>query len=172
VTASWPRVAGGHTQAGAEFELVRDAVSALRQLRGEYNIAPGKQLNAVVVPTPNAAAVFEQEAGLVGRLSKCTVTLASAAPTGEAAAHAVLADGSEVILPLAGTIDVAKECARLKQELEGLEKQLGGLRQRLANENFVSRAKPEIVEAERQKEREWSARREQLAGKVKTLCGD
>ena len=30
----------------------------------------------------------------------------------------------------------------------------------------------EIVEAERQKEREWSARRDQLAAKVKTLCGD
>jgi len=172
VTASWPRAAGGHAGGAAEFDLVRDAVSALRQLRGEYNITPGKQLNAVIVPTPNARAVFEQETALIGRLTKCTVALATAAPTGEAAAHAVLADGSEVILPLAGTIDVAKECARLQQELAALEKQLTGLRQRLSNENFVSRAKPEIVEAERQKEREWSVRREQLAGKVKTLCGD
>jgi valyl-tRNA synthetase len=172
VTASWPQAVGGHADGAAEFELVRDGVSALRQIRGEYNIPPGKQLNAVIVPTPDARAVFEQETGLIGRLTKCTVTLATAAPTGEAAAHAVLADGSEVILPLAGTIDVAKECARLQQELAALEKQLTGLRQRLANDNFVSRAKPEIVEAERQKEREWSARREQLAGKVKTLCGD
>ena len=151
---------------------MRDAVDALRQLRGEYNITPGKQLSAIVVPAPNARAVFAAEATLIGRLTKCTVSLADTAPTGEAAAHQVLADGSEVILPLAGTIDVAKECARLQQELAGLEKQLGGLRQRLANDNFVSRAKPEIVEAERQKEREWSARREQLAAKVKTLCGD
>ena len=90
----------------------------------------------------------------------------------EAAAHQVLSDGSEVILPLAGTIDVAKECARLQQELAALEKQLGALRQRLANENFVSRAKPEIVDAERQKEREWSGRCDQLAAKVKTLCGN
>ena len=84
----------------------------------------------------------------------------------------MLPDGSEVVLPLAGTIDVAKECARLQQELAALEKQLGALRQRLANENFVSRAKPEIVEAERQKEREWSVRCDQLAAKVKTLCGN
>jgi valyl-tRNA synthetase len=147
-------------------------VDAIRQLRGEYNITPGKQLAAVVVPAPNARSVFGDEAALIGRLTKCTVTLSTAAPTGEAAAHQVLPDGSEVVLPLAGTIDVAKECARLQQELAGLEKQLAGLRQRLANENFVSRAKPEIVEAERQKEREWSARREQLAAKVKTLCGD
>jgi valyl-tRNA synthetase len=151
---------------------VRSAVDALRQLRGEYNITPGKQLSAIVVPSPNAQTVLAAEAGLIGRLTKCTVSVAAAAPTGETAAHQVLADGSEVIVPLAGTIDIAKECARLQQELAGLEKQLGGLRQRLANENFVSRAKPEIVEAERQKEREWSARREQLAAKVKTLCGN
>ena len=172
IAAGWPLQAGGHAGAAAQFELVRDAVSALRQLRGEYNITPGKQLSAIVVPAPNARSVFAAEAALIGRLTKCTVTLADAAPTGEAAAHQVLADGSEVVLPLAGTIDVAKECARLQQELASLDKQLGGLRQRLANDNFVSRAKPEIVEAERQKEREWSARREQLAAKVKTLCGD
>jgi valyl-tRNA synthetase len=172
VTARWPEVAGGHDAGAAEFELVRDAVSALRQLRGEYNIAPGKTLAAIIVPSPDARAVLPGEAMLIGRLAKCTITMGDAAPTGEAAAHQVLADGSEVILPLAGTIDVAKECARLRQELAALEKQLGALRQRLANENFVSRAKPEIVDAERQKEREWSARCDQLAAKVKTLCGN
>jgi len=172
ISARWPVASDAFGEGAAAFELVRDAVSALRQLRGEYNITPGKQLSAVIVPAPNARAVLGAEAALIGRLTKCAVSLADSAPTGEAAAHQVLADGSEVILPLAGTIDVAKECARLQQELAGLEKQLGGLRQRLANSNFVSRAKPEIVEAERQKEREWSARREQLAAKVKTLCGN
>jgi valyl-tRNA synthetase len=169
--ASWPRQLGIGGAAAEEFELVRTAVSAIRQLRGEYNITPGKVLPAVIVPTPDARSAFVAESALIGRLAKATISLADAAPAGEAAAHQVLADGSEVVLPLAGTIDVAKECARLQQELAGLEKQLAGLRGRLANESFVSRAKPEIVEAERQKEREWSARREQLSAKVKTLCG-
>ena len=172
VTARWPVAAGGHGRGASEFELVRDAVGALRQLRGEYNITPGKQLAALIVPEPNARPVFAAEAALIGRLARCTITVVDSAPTGEAAAHQVLADRSEVVLPLAGTIDVAKECTRLQGELASLEKQLGGLRQRLANDAFVSRAKPEIVEAERQKEREWSARRDQLAAKVKTLCGD
>ena len=52
-----------------------------------------------------------------------------------------------------------------------LEKQLTGLRSRLQNENFVSRAKPDVVEAERKKEGELSARREQLSAKVASLCG-
>ena len=68
-------------------------------------------------------------------------------------------------------IDVEKECARLKGEVENLDKQLTGLRGRLANENFVSRAKPEVVEGERARERDWTARREQLAAKITSLCG-
>ena len=132
VTARWPVVAGGHGPGAAEFELVRDAVGALRQLRGEYNISPGKQLAAFIVPAPNARAVATAEAPLIGRLAKCSVSVVDSVPTGEAAAHQVLGDGSEVILPLAGTIDVAKECARLKDELASLEKQLNALRQRLA----------------------------------------
>jgi valyl-tRNA synthetase len=52
-----------------------------------------------------------------------------------------------------------------------LEKQLTALELRLNNENFVKRAKGEVVEAERRKLREWSARRLQLQEKVKALCG-
>jgi valyl-tRNA synthetase len=172
ITARWPRPAGPAGAGAAEFEVVRDAVGALRQLRGEYNVTPGKLLAAIAIPAPDARPVFAAEAALIGRLARCTVSVADTAPTGEAAAHQVLADGSEVVLPLAGTIDVAKEGARLQQELTALDKQLAGLRQRLANESFTSRAKPEVVDAERQKERDWSTRREQLAAKVRTLCGD
>ena len=83
----------------------------------------------------------------------------------------MLSDGTELILPLAGMIDITKECARLKGELETLDKQLVGLRGRLANEQFVARAKPDVVEAERAKERDWTARRAQLAAKAASLCG-
>ena len=83
----------------------------------------------------------------------------------------MLSDGTEIVLPLAGAIDLDKECARLKGELEGLEKQLTGLRGRLQNENFIARAKPDVVETERRKEQEWTARREQLAAKGAALCG-
>jgi valyl-tRNA synthetase len=87
------------------------------------------------------------------------------------AAHAVLSGGAQLVVPLAGIIDIEKECTRLGGELSQLEKQLTSLRARLANEGFTSRAPAQVVEAERNKEREWSARQEQLARKVESLCG-
>ena len=168
-TASWP-TRRNYPGRPDEFARVIEAVSAIRQLRGEYGITPGKQLSGIVIPAPASQAIYAGEGALIERLTRCALTRADAAPSG-AAAHQVLSDGTEIVLPLAGAIDLDKECARLKGELEGLEKQLTGLRGRLQNENFIARAKPDVVETERRKEQEWTARREQLAAKVAALCG-
>ena len=52
-----------------------------------------------------------------------------------------------------------------------LFRSLASLTARLGNESFTSRAKPEIVAAERQKERDWTEKLAQLRDKVATLCG-
>jgi valyl-tRNA synthetase len=153
-----------------DFSLVIDAVNAVRRLRADYSIAPGKSVACTLVPSPASADVFGEEAAMIGRLARADVTLATRAPT-EASAHAVLADGTQVVLSLAGAVDVEKECSRLRTELASLDKQLDSLRGRLRNVNFLARAKPDIVEAERVKETEWSSRRTLLAEKVQGLCG-
>ena len=170
-TAAWPTPRADAPAGGGEFDLVRDVVSGLRQIRSDYNLAPAKLVDAVVIPGPGVSApVLAAEAELVGRLARATVRVGAAAPA-EASAQLVVARGAELFVPLAGLVDVDKECARLRTELAGLEKQLAALRGRLASEGFVTRAKPEVVEAERQKERDWAARQEQLARKVAQLCG-
>jgi valyl-tRNA synthetase len=90
---------------------------------------------------------------------------------GAGAAHSVLSDGSEVIVPLGGLVDLAKECGKLKGELAQLETQLQALSKRLQSEGFTSRAPAAVVESERKKETEWNKRLEQHAEKVKALCG-
>jgi len=167
--ALWPadRVTAGDVR---EFDLVIEVVNAIRRLRADYAVAPGKTVSCTLVPSPAATRLFTEESGLAGRLARADVSIA-AAPPAESAAHAVLSDGTQVVLSLAGAVDVERECARLKSELASLEKQLDALRGRLKNENFLARAKPDVVESERQKAGEWSSRRELLADKVRSLCG-
>jgi valyl-tRNA synthetase len=146
------------------------AVNGIRRLRADYSVSPGKTVTCVLVPSSGSAGILGEEAGLIGRLARADVSTSADAPS-ESSAHAVLGDGTQVVLPLAGVVDLDKECTRLETELASLDKQLDSLRGRLRNENFLSRAKPEIVEAERLKETEWSARRTLLAEKVQGLCG-
>ena len=180
--AAWPQPDERFGGSEREFEEVRATVTAIRRVRAEYAVPPGTMVEVQMSPpapaagvspadTRWAATVLQEEAPLIGRLTRSRVGIATQPPAG-AAAHAVLPSHWSVIVPLEGLIDVGRECERQRGELANLEKQLTSLAARLENANFLTRAKPEIVEAERAKHREWSARRLVLAEKVKALCGD
>ena len=174
--APWPQLRQGDAQRAREFELVREAVGALRQIRADYAVPPGTGIEAVAVSANGAGTrqeitrVFSEEAVVVERLARASMRVADRAPEG-AAAHAVLTGGTSLVVPLAGLVDVEKECTKLRGELASLEKQLASLEGRLANEKFVAKAPPDVVAAERRKLGEWSVRRQQLREKVQTLCG-
>ena len=125
--AAWPEPRRGANLAdagAAEFELVRNVVSALRQLRSDYQVPPGRTVDATVVAGSGVPPhVYASEAALIGALTRATVAVAEAAPGG-AAAHAVLEGGAEVVLPLAGLVDLGRERDKLAKEFEGLDKQL------------------------------------------------
>jgi valyl-tRNA synthetase len=170
-TAQWPLPhprAKSEEQAIARFDLLRDAVSAVRRIRSDYAIAPGKTIDVQIQSASNAP-LFNDHATLIGRLCRSTVKVGSQSASA-GAAHAVLTDGSEVIVPLGGLVDIGKECGKLRGELGQLDAQLAALSARLENQGFVGRAPAAVVESERKKHGEWIRRREQLAEKVKALC--
>jgi valyl-tRNA synthetase len=92
------------------------------------------------------------------------------APAG-AAAHAVLTGGTEIIVPLAGLIDVDKECSRLRGEVAELEKQITSRDGRLSNTKYLERAPAQVVANDRATLEEMKAKRDQLVDKVRSLCG-
>jgi len=170
--APWPiphPPSKAETDEMSRFDLVREAAKAVRQIRSDYAIPPGKSTDVIVQSRANGH-LFAEHALLIGRLTRSLVNLGGPA-VGAGAAHSVLADGSEVIVPLGGLVDLTKECGKLRAELAQLEAQLEALSKRLRNPGFKSRAPAPVVEAERKKEEEWIKRREQLAEKVKALCG-
>lgn len=177
VSAPWPRASESPFDRAREFEVVREAVAGLRQIRAEYAVPPGKAVDAYAIsPGPTGdplglRATLIEEGAVIGRLAgRTTLHVADAAPS-DAAAHALLRNGWEIVVPLAGLIDVDKECSRVRGELGNLESQIAALEARLGNEQFLARAPGGIVEAERTKLGEWAQKRQQLADKVRALCG-
>jgi valyl-tRNA synthetase len=168
--AEWPKL-GIPVSGGERFEVAREAIGTVRQLRADYSIPAGQKIVGHVVTTaltaPGRAELLKLEAPLIGRMARCDLDF-SPAPAG-AAAHALLSHGLELVLPLAGVVALTKEIARLTAELGTLSKQLGALRGRLSNEKFTGKAPPELVDAERAKERDWTARCDQMQAKLKDL---
>jgi valyl-tRNA synthetase len=171
-TASWPEARGGTEAAGAiaEFGLVMEIVTALRQVRSEYNVPPSKSIEAFVVADAAQQQMLNEEFSLINRLARTALAFVEWAPD-VAGTNLILSGGTQLVVPLEGLVDVKKECARLGSELAGLEKQLTSLEARLSNAGFLERAPAHVVEAERTKRDEWSSRREQLKKRIEALCG-
>jgi valyl-tRNA synthetase len=172
--AAWPDPIPVDEGAAREFLTIMEAVSAIRQLRADYSLPPGTKVD-VFLSSANARggaalSILEEEAGLVERLTRSSIHTDSSAPSASAA-HALLGTGVDIAMPLAGLVDLDRECARIGGELTELTGQLDALRARLANERFTTRAPAHVVEGERAREREWSLRRELLAAKLEALCG-
>ncbi len=174
--AAWPTALNQAAPGAVEFDLVKDAIMAIRQIRSQYAVPPGKQIDVVLAPGPTGSfssamtALFREESGTFARIARASVQLADELPRASAA-QAVLSGGTSLAVPLAGLIDIDKECARLTAELQGLDKQISALQGRLGNEKFMSRAPEHVVAAERDKLVVWIERRGQLAQAVEALCG-
>jgi valyl-tRNA synthetase len=171
----WPRRRSEleDTDADAQFARVKTAIEHIRSIRAEYRIAPKTRLAAAIALRGNdRKATFEGERETIMRLAQLESLQLDGAVAAAAAvegAHAVFGDGSEVVVALAGAIDVQQECKRLATESERLGKLISDLAARLTNENFVSRAPAEVVAREREKEKTWREQRDVLAGKLKAL---
>ena len=166
--AAWPVPSGEPTGRGADFELVREAVAAIRQLRSEYQVQPGSWVEALLVAPAAAADRAARQTETIGALARARVTMAPTHPGG-AVAQQLLNDGIELVVPLAGMVDLERERHRLSSELAQLEKQLSALEGRLANAGFVAKAPPAVVDAERAKAADWAARASQLRAKLGAL---
>jgi valyl-tRNA synthetase len=166
--AAWPVAGGEYAGGGAAFDLVRESVQAIRQVRAEYNVNPGAWVDAVLVATNDAEALLGPQADTVGSLARAKVRVGAVNPGG-AAAQVLLSGGIELVVPLAGMIDLDKEKQRLDTEIVQLDKQLTALQGRLSNDGFVAKAPAAVVETERAKAADWSSRLAQLRDKRAAL---
>ena len=171
-TSEWPTCRSLVADATHDdfFPHIREAILAIRQIRATYNVAPGKQIDVHIHPASTAAdRLFSEESATIGRMARATVTVSGKAPEG-AAAHAIVS-GSELTVPLAGLVDVAKECERLRGELADLMRQIESRSGRLSNAKYVERAPPTVVASDRAILAEMQGKARQLEDKVATLCG-
>ncbi len=152
IRAAWP-VASLH-EAWSEdvdgVDAVLRLVVALRRLRADARVEPKAKVAAFLRPLAFAATMRQCEP-VVRRLAN----LEALTWDGEAPAGAVMAvDPAFQVAVDLGEANREAERQKLRGELEGAERRLQKLQGQLANEAFVSNAKPEVVEKARADERE------------------
>jgi valyl-tRNA synthetase len=156
--------------AEGRMQTVIDVVRAIRNIRAERGVDPGRYVEAYIssdgaLPTLEAARPMVEALARVRPLH--LVSDAAATPK-MAVASTVLAE-AQVVLPLAGMIDVEAERSRLSAQLLEAENEVRRLEGKLSNEQFRSKAPPEVVRREEEKLASARARTEGLRGRLAEL---
>ena len=167
--ADWPSYKGlGDAKADAEIEWVIKIISEIRSVRSEMNISGGLKIPCVLVgankDSRRISSAWENEIIRLARLS--SISFEDQVP--KASAQIVLGEAT-VALPLEGVIDFATETARLKKELERIEKEFTAIAGRLGNPGFVAKAPEEVLAETRERKMELDVQRTKTAEALKRL---
>ena len=155
-------------EAIAAIEWLKAVVVGIRNIRGEMGIASGVGVDLLF---QGGDATDRERLGATETLLRRMASVESVtwlSPDAEAPPAAVQIVGElKVLVPLAGLIDIDRECERLQKTISRFERDLARSRGKLGNENFVTRAPAAVVDKERDKAQDLEARlrtmEEQLA---------
>jgi len=167
--SAWP-VHGNLADRAADEEIgwLVNLVSEIRSVRSEMNVPAGAKTPLIVVAASKVdRARAENYEETIKRLARIdTLTFAKAVPPGSA--QIVLGE-TTVALPLAGVIDMGAERIRLAREIEKCKAEIKKIDAKLANQNFVAKAPPEVVEENRERRADFEATMKRLQAALKRV---
>jgi valyl-tRNA synthetase len=171
VRAQWPAVEAGRIDRQIESQFVRfqQALSGLRDIRAQQNIAPRKSLSFVIRCESAVAEYLSPLAPYFQRMANATSRGMGPAVEPPPIHGTVALPGMEIFVDMEGLIDVAAERARLTKEMANVEQQIQSKQAKLSNAKFVDRAPPDVVQNERDSLARLQEQRDALAAALSSL---
>jgi len=173
ITSSWPEFGEGlvDPDCDAEIDWVVRLIGEVRAVRAEMNVPPKTRLDLLL---KDAGGHVLDRAAAHGDLIRTLARLDRIEPlegeVPEGSAQIVL-DEATVILPLGNVIDLAQERARLNREKDRQEAEIAKLDKKLANQQFLAKAPPEVVSEQRERREEAAAARTKIAAALAQISG-
>ena len=157
-------------QAVADLEWVKQVIDAVRNIRGEMDISPKVPLNVLVKNADDEATRrFSDNEAFLAALAKLESVTFVAQGEETPASVTALVGNLELLIPMAGLIDVEAELARLAKQLEKATKELDKVSGKLSNERFVSNAPEAVITKEKAKQAEFQTTCDKLNEQIETI---
>jgi valyl-tRNA synthetase len=172
ITAPYPKFTEqrNYPQVEQQFVFLQEFVRKIRTLRSECTITPDKKIHVMVRPISEQEQMLRQSEGLVKLLAgigelEIVTGQDGTRPTGSIG---VVGSGFEAFVFIAEAVDITALKQKFNKDLERDRKYIGSLQAKLANEQFVKNAPPELVATEKSKLEECLVR----TGKIELYLHD
>ncbi len=138
-------------EAEDHMAVVMDVTTAIRNIRGEMNIAPAAMMEAVAYGPDNLVGLLETHGDYIKDLAKLSALEARRGGERPRLAVSAVVRELELFVPLERILNLEEESNRLQKEISKLEPELVRSKQKLANDDFLTRAPAAVVAKERDK---------------------
>jgi valyl-tRNA synthetase len=151
VNAQWPKVVKEFINEDIEqqIETVQGVIRSVRDIRSQYTISPKVRLKASAKAPQAVTDILNSNAELVCQLAGLESFAATVDAEKPANAAAAIIEGVNIFVH--DVIDPEEERKRLEKRKAQIENGIKPLQGKLNNENFITRAKPEVVQQSKDK---------------------
>ncbi|MCK5873050.1 MAG: valine--tRNA ligase [Alcanivoracaceae bacterium] len=159
--------------AEADVQWLKGVITAIRNIRGEMRIPPGKSLPLYLHNGDEQdRRRLEENRNFLAKMAKLDNIIWLTPEQSAPPSVTQLVGRMEILVPMAGLIDKAAELDRLGKEIQKLKQEVGRAEQRLKNPGFADRAPADVVAKEKEKLNEYRsqlAKLEEQSEKIKYL---
>lgn len=166
--SDWPHVKIHDDEAAEDINWLIDVVGGIRSVRAEMNVPASAMAPLVIVDANNMTKErVERHQAAIMRLARVeTIEFGSTVP--ETSAQLILGEAT-LCLPLGKLIDLDAEKARLTKEMAKVDLDISKVNSKLDNPKFVANARPDVVDAERERLAELQDAKEKVATALRRL---
>ena len=146
----------------AEIHLLREVITAIRGVRSDMDIDPGKFADLIVRGPEMLTRILGREITHLQRMTRVDKLATGVDITKPPHAATAVVDALELFIPLEGLIDIEVERERLDKRIHEMEGRLAAVQKKLDNKAFLQRAPAEVVIHEQEKQAAYQDRLNKL----------
>ncbi|MBI5212215.1 MAG: valine--tRNA ligase [Nitrospirae bacterium] len=168
--SQYPSKLPKYPDAEEKMDYIINAVTGIRSIRGELNIAPSLEIKAdIKTGSKEVKDILQSNMAAIMKLTRCKDINIGADVKRLKGSAVSVKDKMEIYIPIEGLLDVKTEIKRLLKDKSKIDDGMAMLNKKLSNEDFLKNAPKSIVEKERAKFDDFAHKKEKIEENIKIL---
>jgi len=153
------------------MENIIEIVKVIRNIRSESNVKPSVEIDIILDSSDEEAeALIQERESYIRKLARVkSINYIKDYEPGDKTASSIVKIG-KIFIPLEGLVDFSEEVKRIEKEIIKLKKDFERTDKKLNNQNFLSKANPDVVEKERGKHAEMKEKIDYLSARLEEIA--
>lgn len=170
MVSPYPEDLPKYPDAEEKMSYIINAVTGIRSVRGELNIAPSLEIMAdIKTSSKEVEDILKNNLSAIMKLTRCKEINIGPDITRLKGSAVSVKDKMEIYIPIEGLLNVKAEIERLRKEQAKLDDAMATIDKKLSNEDFVKNAPQAVVEKERVKFGDLTHKKVKIEENIKLL---